>query len=50
MDKILQEISVMILGELIRSPRYREIDMCDSDVAHDAVCWAKLLLKELNEK
>jgi hypothetical protein len=48
MDKILTEISVMILGELLRSPRYKIGDMEDSDVASDAVYWAKLLIKELN--
>lgn len=48
MDNLLNEISVMILGELLRSPKYR-MDIEDSEVAYDAVYWAKLLIKELNE-
>lgn len=49
MDNLLNEISVMVLGELLRSPKYKMRDMEDSDVAYDAVYWAKLLIKELNE-
>jgi hypothetical protein len=49
MEKILTEISVMVLGELLRSPRYKETDMDESDVVADSVLYARLLLKELSE-
>jgi len=49
MDKILTEISVMVLGELLRSPKYIQEDMDESCVVYDAVMWAKLLVNELSE-
>lgn len=46
MDKILMDVSVLVLGEIMRSPKYDE-DNVEVAVC-DAVMYARLLISEIN--
>jgi len=47
MDNLEIKVSVMVLGELIKTGRFDEDDV--GGVVFDAVRYARLLIKELNE-
>jgi hypothetical protein len=49
-EYLLTHYAGVALGGMLSNPIYKNSDMDNESIAYDAVHWAKLLVKELNDK